>query len=252
MTTPLQHAVRFCDDLTRQKDISDFKGAENGLQIENSGKITKIGASVDAGLEPFTRAIQAGVDFLIVHHGIFWMPQVPFTDSIYKKIKTAFDGDLAVYSCHLPLDAHPKIGNNALLAQKLGLEVKKTFLNFEGNDIGLICDFDTSRDDLSSRLTQLFPDTYNSLSFGSEKPKKIAILTGSGSSAIDHLSTEGVDTLITGELRQHNFNQAQELGLNIFPCGHYATEVFGVQALAERLAKQMSLDWEFIDTACPL
>lgn len=249
----LQEIVAFCDQRTRQTEVKDFGGAYNGLQVENDGAIQKIGAAVDAGQHPFENAIAADIDFLICHHGLFWTPPTPLTGSNYRKVKTAFDGNLAVYGSHLPLDCHPEIGNNALLAEALGLQKVDTFLNYEGNDIATIAVGPSGgRAEITRRLQAHFPNTYQAIEYGSDQPQRIAILTGSGQSAVPQLLANGIDTLITGELRQHHFNQAQELGLNLYPCGHYATEVFGVQALAAEVAKKFGLEWQFIQQPCHL
>lgn len=249
----LSDIVEFCDTYTRQNAIKDFPGANNGLQIENNGIVTKIGAAVDAGQIPFEQAIEAKVDCLICHHGVFWNAPVPLTGHNYKKIKTALDGNLAVYGSHLPLDCHPEIGNNALLAKALKLARIGGFLPYEGVSIATItAGPDGGRRELAKRLKVLFPNTYQAIEYGSERAEQIAILTGSGQSAIDQLRANNIDTLITGELRQHHFNMAQELGLNLYPCGHYATETFGVKALAEKVSKQFDIDWCFIETPCPL
>ncbi|MGK0176819.1 MAG: dinuclear metal center YbgI/SA1388 family protein [Lentimonas sp.] len=249
----LSDIVEFCDAYTRQSTIKDFPGAHNGLQIENNGTVTKIAAAVDAGQISFEQAITAKADFLICHHGIFWNAPIPLTRHNYKKIKTALDGNLAVYGSHLPLDCHPEIGNNALLANALELTRTDSCVTYEGNDIATIAAGPAGgRQELAKRLKTLFPSTYQAIEYGSEHPERIAILTGSGQSAIDQLRTNKIDTLITGELRQHHFNMAQELRLNLYPCGHYATEVFGVKALAEKAGAQFDIDWCFIETACPL
>jgi dinuclear metal center YbgI/SA1388 family protein len=249
----LQEIVAFCDQRTRRDQIKDFDGAYNGLQIENDGKVKRIGAAVDAGQRPFESAIAEGVDFLICHHGLFWTAHIPLIGSNARKIKTAFDGNLAVYGAHLPLDCHPEIGNNALLAAELGLKKVDTFLEYEGNDMGVITQGPMEgRKLLANKLQALFPETYQAIEYGSEKPKRIGILTGSGQSAVPHLLANDVDTLITGELRQHHFNMAQELGLNLYPCGHYATEVFGVKALAKEVAQKFELEWQFIEQPCRL
>lgn len=249
----LQDIVAFCDQRIRKSEIKDFDGAYNGLQLENNGSVSKIGAAVDAGQLPFAAAVAAGVDFLICHHGLFWSPPIPLTDIHYRKLKTAMDGNLAVYGAHLPLDAHPEIGNNALLAQALGLEVDGSFLPYEGNNIACIATGPTGgRLELSEKLKALFPETYHAIEYGSEQPTRIGILTGSGQSAVPHLKAQGIDTLITGELRQQHFNMAQELGLNLYPCGHYATEVFGVKALAAEVAEKFGLEWTFIEQPCLL
>ena len=249
----LQEIVAFCDQRTRRTEVRDFDGAYNGLQLENNGTVTKIGAAVDAGQLPFDAAIADGIDFLICHHGLFWNAPIPLTGSSARKVRTAFDGNLAVYGAHLPLDCHPEIGNNALLAKALELEKVGTFLNYEGNDMATIARSpEGGRAELASRLQALFPDTYHAIEYGSAQPQRIGILTGSGQSAVSQLQAHNIDTLITGELRQHHFNMAQELGLNLYPCGHYATEVFGVKALAQELAKKFDLEWTFIEQPCRL
>ena len=244
--------VNYCDQRTKISEIKDFPGSYNGLQLENSGEVLKIGAAVDAGLVPFQKAISTGIDFIITHHGLFWTPPIPLINSAYQKVKLCIDHNLAVYGSHLPLDCHPEIGNNAILAQKLQLEPIASFLPYEGVDIGLITKNTQSRKDLSNRLKSLFPMGINSMEFGSDTPSKIAILTGSGQSAVDKILDAGADTLITGELKQHHFNLAQELKLNLYACGHYATETFGVDALAQEVAAKFDLPYEFIETECPL
>lgn len=249
----LQEIVAFCDTRTRQKEIKDFSGAYNGLQLENNGQVTRVAAAVDAGQRPFEAAIAANVDFLICHHGLYWTAPIPLVGSDYTKIKTAMDGNLAVYGAHLPLDGHPEIGNNALLADALRLNKIGTFLSYEGNDMAVITEGPSGgRAELATKLKTLFPQTYQAIEYGSDQPKRIGILTGSGQSAVPHLKANNIDTLITGELRQHHFNMAQELGLNLYPCGHYATEVFGVQALAQEVAKAFGIEYTFIEQPCRL
>lgn len=248
----LSDVVAFCDARVRRREITDFPGAENGLQLENNGRVTKIGAAVDAGERPFALAAERGIDFLIVHHGMFWSPNVPLTGRFYRRLKRAMDANLAVYGAHLPLDAHPEIGNNAILARKLGLTAEERFLPYEGEPIGLLARHDENRAQLRKRLEDLFPGGVTAIEAGSETPSRVALLTGSGRSALGHLKRNGTDTLITGELRQEHFNLAEEEGFNLYCCGHYATEVFGVQALAAEAAAHFGLQWEFVETGCPL
>ena len=249
----LSEVVAFCDERVRRSEIKDFEGACNGLQIENDGTVSKVGAAVDAGLATFEAAVEAGVDFLICHHGLFWNPPIPLAGSARDKIKLALDNNLAVYGAHLPLDCHPGIGNNALLADALGLRKAGTFLPYEGNDMACVAEGpEDGRAGLAARLKALFPSSYQAIEYGSDRPARIAILTGSGQSAVPHLRASGIDTLVTGELRQHHFNMAQEQQLNLYPCGHYATEVFGVKALAAEAADRFGLKWSFLDQPCPL
>lgn len=247
----LETVISYCNDRLNMDSITDFDNAYNGLQIENNGTVKKIAASVDAGLIPLQLASEAKADLLLCHHGLFWSPITPIKEHNYKKIKTAIDNNIAVFSAHLPLDCHPEIGNNALLAKALNLKIVDTFLEYKGTNYSFICESDgRTRTMLSEQLKALFPNTFSSILYGSEAPKKIAILTGSGQSAVPYLKKYNIDTLITGELKQHHFNMAQELGLNLYPCGHYATETFGVKALAEELANHFKIEWTFLDQDC--
>jgi dinuclear metal center YbgI/SA1388 family protein len=252
-TVSLEEIVRFFDERSRRRFVRDFPGSENGLQFAKRGPVRKIAAAVDAGLVPFQKAAQIGADLLLVHHGLFWHAQQPVTDVIYEKYRVLFENDIAVYSCHLPLDAHPEIGNNAVLAQKLDLPIERWFLEHEGVPMGALCDTRAiNRSELAARLRMLFPYTYTGIEFGSATPARVAILTGSGRSALDALAAVNCDTLITGELREEHFNMAQEKRWNLYPCGHYATETFGVDALGREAAEKFGLPFEFITTGCPL
>ncbi|WP_221030865.1 Nif3-like dinuclear metal center hexameric protein [Actomonas aquatica] len=247
----LDELVAYANQRTRLDAYQDAPGARNGLQVANNGAVTKIGAAVDSGLVPFQRAVAAGVDFLIVHHGMYWdMPQL-LTGPVYTRVKTLFDGNCALYSNHLPLDGHPEIGNNALLAKQLGLTPDRPFMETEGGAVGCSAPWSGSRDDLKTQLEAQY-DRVVPITCGSTTPSRIAFCSGSGNSAMKELVKAGIDTLVTGELREEWFNFAQERGLNVFLCGHYATEVHAVQALAAELAAKFDLPWEFIRTENPL
>jgi dinuclear metal center YbgI/SA1388 family protein len=247
----LDEVVAFCDRRTRRAAFVDYPGAANGLQVANAGGVTRIGAAVDAGLVPFTRAVAAGVDFLIVHHGLFWEPPRPVTGPAYRKLATLIGGGCALYSSHLPLDAHPQIGNNVLLARELGLRPRRRFLPHEGEPIGWIAPCRLRRAELRRRLAARFPRVV-AIEFGSAAPRAVACCSGSGNGAVRALAAAGADTLVTGELREEWFSYAQEQRLNLYLCGHYDTEVFGVRALAAELARRFRLPWEFLATGNPL
>ena len=247
----LHDLTDYCDKRTRRTAFKDYPGAVNGLQVANDGRITKIGAAVDAGRVPFEEAVECGVDFLIVHHGLFWVSPQPLVGSVYERYAALLRGNCAVYSSHLPLDAHPEIGNNFLLARQLGFKARRRFLERDGEPIGWMASSKYRRSQIRARLEEQFSRVI-AIECGAAAPKEIAFCSGSGNSAVKELGAAGVDTLITGELREEWFNYAQEHRLNLYCCGHYATEVFAVKALAAELAKKFRLPWAFIETENPL
>lgn len=249
----LAHIVDFLNARMRVKDFADFPGSFNGLQFENSGRVTKIAAAVDCGVAEAKAARRMGADLLLVHHGMFWTPPVPVVGGAYEKVKTLADGDIAVYSCHLPLDAHREIGNSAIIAGRLGLEVAGGCFNFGGEDIGIVANPPAGgRAELSRALKKLFPKTYKGFEFGPKRPKKIVVCSGSGSSSLAELVKEGFDTMVCGELKQGQYVFCQENRLNVYPCGHYATECFGVEAMAKMAAREFGLPCAFIKSENPL
>ena len=251
MPPTLQDLVAYCDQRTRRVAFQDAPGAFNGLQVANNGRVTKIGAAVDAGLAPFQKAVSAGVDFLIVHHGMYWDMPRPLTGPAYERVAALVRGNCALYSNHLPLDGHPQIGNNALLAKQLGLKPSRAFLVRDGEAIGCAAASRLKRSELRAKLESHYQRII-ALEYGSTAPRTIAFCSGSGNSAVPELAAAGIDTLVTGELREEWFNVAQEQRLNLYLCGHYATEVHAVKALAAELAKKFALPWEFIATENPL
>ena len=248
----LSELVSFCDERSRRSSWKDHPNALNGLQLANDGRVTKIGAAVDSGRVPFERAAAEGVDFLIVHHGLFWNPLPPITGQTYARISTAIRANLAVYGCHLPLDGHPELGNNALLARQLGLVPDQPFLTPPGSEpVAWTAPFSSDRASLLAALQRNYARVV-AIEHGSARPTRIAFCSGSGNSAVPELLALGVDTLVTGELREEWYNFAEEHGLNLYCCGHYATEVHGVRALAATAAEKFGLPWTFIATDNPL
>ena len=247
----LSDLVTYCDRRTRRSAFEDAPGAFNGLQVANNGRVSKIGAAVDAGLAPFRKAVAAGVDFLIVHHGMYWDMPRPLTGPIYERVATLVRGNCALYSNHLPLDGHPEIGNNALLAKQLGLAPSRPFLVRDGESIGCIAPSKLKRPALRTKLESLYPRVI-AIEHGAAAPRAVAFCSGGGNSAVPELAAAGVDTLVTGELREEWFNVAEEQKLNLYLCGHYATEVHAVKALAAELGGKFKLPWTFIATDNPL
>jgi dinuclear metal center YbgI/SA1388 family protein len=245
----LQKLVAACDTMLSIREIADWDNALNGLQIENSGKITKIGAAVDASTRTLTEAAARKVNFLIVHHGLYWQGLQPVSGILRRQLKIAFDHDLALYSAHLPLDVHPTIGNNAQLAKALGLRSAQPFLEEKGQLVGLKATLSRDRTQLLAAFQKSIGAPARAFDFGPRNIRSIAIVTGAGGSEIYRVASEEVDTFITGEAPHWAAVAAEELGLNLWLGGHYATETFGVKALAAHLSKKFRLPFEFID--CP-
>ena len=239
--------VKHTDQLLRTAAIGDYDGAANGLQVENSGNITRIAATVDASLATVKLAIAAKADLLIVHHGLFWSPTHPWVGKRYELLRSLLDNNIAVYSSHLPLDAHPKLGNNAQLAAALGLKKLRPFFPSHGQPIGLETTTNISRDELAKRLAHATGAKPLVIPGGPKICRRIGIVTGGAGSDLKTAATEGVDTFITGEGPHWTYALAEELGLNVLYGGHYATETFGVKALAAHLSKKFRVPWTFLD-----
>ena len=239
--------VKHCDQLLRTKSIGDYDGAANGLQVENSGSVTRIAATVDASLATVKLAIAARADLLIVHHGLFWSPSHPWTGKKHELLRMLVENNLAVYSSHLPLDAHPKLGNNAQLCAALGLKNLKPFFLTHGQTIGFKSQMKISRAELAKRLERATGAKPRIIPGGKDICRKIGVVTGGAGGDLKIAAEEGVDAFITGEGPDWTYALAEELGLNVLYGGHYATETFGVKALAAHLSKKFKLLWEFLD-----
>jgi dinuclear metal center YbgI/SA1388 family protein len=243
----LHEIVSFLDTQLRTAEIPDYPGAVNGLQLENSGIVTRIAAAVDASLPVVEAAVAAGADLLLVHHGMFWQGAQPLTRAYYRKIKTAIGGGLAIYSSHLPLDVHPEWGNNILLLKALGLSPGGTFLDWKGIRLGLIAEVEIGRSDLIERLSAAVGGPVHVCPGGPEMVGKIGVVTGGAGSEVSLCASSGIDTFITGEGPHWSYPLAEELGINLLYAGHYATETFGVKALAARISGDLGIPWSFID-----
>jgi dinuclear metal center YbgI/SA1388 family protein len=243
----LASIVRHCDKVLRTGEIGDYDGAANGLQVENNGTVTKIAAALDASVSTIKLAIAARADLLIVHHGLFWSKRQPWTGKNRKLLGLLVENNLAVYSSHLPLDAHPKFGNNILLCNALGLTRLKPFFFEHGQTLGFKSQMKISRAELAKRLERATGVRPKVIAGGEEICERIGVVTGGAGAELKLAASEGVDTFITGEGPHWTFALAEELGLNVFYGGHYATETFGVKALAAHLSQKFKMPWEFLD-----
>ncbi|MDR1366828.1 MAG: Nif3-like dinuclear metal center hexameric protein [Puniceicoccales bacterium] len=247
----LSDIVKYCDARLNIGAIEDAEGACNGLQFQNSGKISKIAAAVDVSLETIEKVIAIDANLLIVHHGLFWGKTMPITENIYEKYKLLVGHDIAVYSCHLPLDAHMDIGNNICMAKLFGLTNVTQVFEYHGVKIGVMGDKLIQRSQLKALLATTFSHVI-AMEFGPENIEKIGIISGGSGSLIVQAKNYGVDAVIVGECQQYHYNVVRENNINAYICGHYATETFGVEALGKEVAQKFSLSFEFICTECPL
>jgi dinuclear metal center YbgI/SA1388 family protein len=243
----LKTIAAHCDKILRTAEIKDFDGAVNGLQVGNSGTVTKIAATVDASLATVKLVIAAKADLLIVHHGLFWNARQPWTKTNYELLRLLLENNLAIYSSHLPLDFHPKLGNNAILCAALGLKKLKPFLLKDGQHYGLQSQTKISRSVLAAKLQRATGEKPLVIPGGTEICKRIGVITGGAGDFLQKAADEGVDTFVTGEGPHWTYAMAEELGVNVIYGGHYATETFGVKALASHLFKKFRLPWEFLD-----
>jgi dinuclear metal center YbgI/SA1388 family protein len=278
----LSNIVTYTDDFLRIREVGDWDNALNGLQIENSGQVTRLGAAVDVSTRVLTEAAKRNVDLLIVHHGLFWPGLQPVTSALRRQLRLAFENDIALYGAHLPLDIHPEVGNNAELVTALGLvlgvrghvrvrhrtdsprrtlksgpaeagspqsKAAEPFLEEKGQPVGLKARASIPRSELIRKLRKALGGPVKVFNFGPKQTRTIGVVTGGAGSEIYRVAQENIDTFITGEAPHWAAVAAQELGMNLLLGGHYATEVFGVKALAAHLSKRFGIPWEFID--CP-
>jgi dinuclear metal center YbgI/SA1388 family protein len=243
----LSEIVEYMDKYLRVHEIGDWPNALNGLQIQNSGRATRIGVAVDVSTLVLNQAAKKDVDLLIVHHGLFWPGLRPVTGAFHRQLKLVLENDIALYSAHLPLDVHPKVGNNAQLAATLGFKSAKPFLEAKGQLIGLKVKAAQPRDELIRQLHKAVGGPAKAFNFGPKIACMIGIITGDAGSEIYRLAAENIDTFITGEAPHWAAVAAEELGINLLLGGHYATETFGVKALAAHLSKRFQIPWTFMD-----
>ena len=246
----LAEIVAFLESGLRVASIRDYPGALNGLQLANDGRIEHVFAAVDCSL-PVIESVVAAADsvpsLLLVHHGMFWQGAQPVTGPFYRKLKCAMDAGLAVYSSHLPLDIHPEWGNNICLAKAIGLKNPEPFCERNGLLMGIRGCWSGRRGDLQESLQQALGGDVHVCTAGPEIIQTVGIITGGAGGEVEKVASLGVDSFITGEGPHWSFSLAEELGVNLFYGGHYATETFGVKVLARDLGERFDLPWTFLD-----
>lgn len=239
--------VAYLDEYLRVAEVPDSGGAFNGLQVEGTREVRKLGVAVDAGLGSIEAAIERGCDFLIVHHGLFWDGGAPVTGRRFRRLRRLMASGVWLYSAHIPLDIHPEVGNSAVLARAIGIEIDGTFGEHLGIEIGVKGTLEIRREALAARLDELLEQPVRLLAGGPERLRTVGVITGGGGSVIAGAIAAGLDAYVTGEGAHHTYFDAMEGGINVYYGGHYATETWGVRALADHLQQRFGLEHEFID-----
>lgn len=244
----LKDIVQFSNEYLDSMRFADY--CPNGLQVEGKGEVKKIVSGVSCSLEFFSKAQDANADLLLVHHGLIWgsHPQT-LTGNFGKRISYLMKNDLSLLAYHLPLDAHPIVGNNHRVADRLNLVNREEFALYKGKNIGVIGYLEESvdSDDFLDNVSKIFMTNPLYYDFGSDEIKKVAVVTGGAAGQIMDASESDCDVFITGEVSESTLHLAQEEEINFIAAGHYNTEKFGVQALGDLLAKEMNIEHEFID-----
>lgn len=249
----LRTITEHLDQYLRVREVPDEPNAVNGLQVENaSGEVTRIVAAVDASLATIRSiARETGPDspLLLVHHGLLWQGNVPLTGRRYQRVATLLQRDIALYSAHIPLDVHPEVGNNAVLARQLGLASQESFDVYRGIPLGVQGRLEPpeAREALAARVERLLGGPVRLIPGGPARARRVGIITGGAGDRIGAAHAAGLDTYLTGEGAHHTYFDAMELGVNVIYAGHYATETVGVKALAAQLSERFGLPWQFHD-----
>ncbi len=229
--------------------------SNNGLQIENVGPITKVVTAVDASLETFEAAVAQGAQMVLVHHGLSWGNSLAYITGLNRKlVGYALEHNLAVYGAHLPLDAHPTLGNNAQLARALGLEAVRPFMEYHGQMIGFAGTLPQplTREAFEALVrTAVRPQRLERFAYGPERIRTVGICSGGAPEGVEQAAREGLDIYLCGEANLVAYNLAKQLQTNALFAGHYATERFGIRALGEWLHAQTGLEVAFVDFDLP-
>lgn len=254
MPCTLTEAISHLDNLLDPARFKDY--GPNGLQVPGKATVAKLATGVTASAELFEQATVAEADLVIVHHGLFWGSKPTSIDAPMKRrLKLLFDADIALAAYHLPLDAHPEVGNNALIAHALGAETITPFAQHEGEPIGQLAHFPDEGLEAQAlfvkvaKLTARAPLVFDS---GPDQVRSLAIVSGGGAGYFPDAIAAKADAFLTGEPAERVMAEAHETATHFIAAGHYATETFGVRRLGEDLAARFGLEHTFIDIPNPI
>jgi dinuclear metal center YbgI/SA1388 family protein len=236
----------YLDNLLDIKEIKDSPNAMNGLQVQNTGDIKKVGLAVDLCMATIEKAVAAECNMMFVHHGVLWGGVKPIRGNFYGKISTMIRENLGLYSAHLPLDMHPILGNNKVLADQLELNELEPFGEYEGQKIGFKGRLKSlSAEELGARLEGKLGSPVKVI--GSGEVQTLGIVSGGAADILSQAAVAGLDAYLTGEGSNHHYHEAIENECVLILGGHYATETGGVKAVGKHLEEQFGIKTEFID-----
>jgi dinuclear metal center YbgI/SA1388 family protein len=254
MPCQLKDAVAELDRLLEPERFADY--CPNGLQVPGRADVRKVVTGVSANLELFERAASWGADLVVVHHGLFWGSSPTAIDlPMKRRLKLLFDADMSLAGYHLPLDAHPEVGNNALLARALGAEALEPFALHGGLPIGFIAHLPAEglqAETLFARVRELTARTPLVFDAGPTLVRSVAIVTGAGNDHLADAIAAGAHAFLTGEPSERVMSQAHEASIHYIAAGHYATETLGVKRLGEHLGERFATEHLFIDVPNPI
>jgi dinuclear metal center YbgI/SA1388 family protein len=246
----LESLLQYLDGYLGLSSHPDYPGALNGLQVEGGREeIFHVVAAVDASEAAILEAIECGGDLLLVHHGLFWGGARPLTGRLMRRVRPLVEAGVSLWSCHLPLDSHPEVGNSALLAKALGVEIEGTFAAYEGAEVGWHGRLDSAldTDGLRARAVDALGGPVRVVDGGPDQIERVGVVTGGGASFVEEAAELGLDAFVTGEGSHHTYFDAMELGVHVLLGGHYATETYGVKALAHHVSERFDLTCDFLD-----
>jgi dinuclear metal center YbgI/SA1388 family protein len=252
--TRLTSIISALDELLNPGAFEDL--GPNGLQVPGPEEVGTVVTGVSAQRELVERAIAEGAQLVLVHHGLFWNFQpTGLTPVLAERLRPLFKHDIALAGYHLPLDGHPELGNNAILAERLGCERHEAFAAYKGTPIGRAGTFPgdgVPAADLFERVRELTARVPTVFDGGPERVRRIGIVSGSGADWLQDAIDLGLDAFLTGEPREHVMSIAREAGIHFIAAGHYATETFGVRALGDWLAERFGVQHVWIDIPNPV
>jgi len=249
----LINVISYINSLLKVEDFKDH--SPNGLQVEGTSSIKKIVTGVSASIDLFNRAVIEKADLILVHHGMFWDSDSPIVQGSSKeRLSLLIKNNMSLAGYHLPLDAHPKYGNNAQLIKKLSLIDREPFGCYEGKSIGFV-GYTRRKESINDFLNKIkniiCPDALT-LQFGEKLIKKVALCSGSAPDLVKEAIKIKADVFLTGEATEWVYHLCKEEKIHYIAAGHHATEKFGIQSLGDHLQKKFSVPVEFIDLPNPI